>query len=213
MTDMDKAIEEACRPPATDGLGVCSANSTKGKLPDIDKIIDEAKFCLLPFESWERLPGESGAAYAAFCTFRDFGLERNIRKAVEGQFHKAELSNDLEAIIARKYRMWRNWAAQFRWQDRAADYDRYTERLKQTELRKTIEAQGEKHRAVTGKMLEVVEQKLDLMDPADLTQGTVTEWVETAIKAEREAAGLVTPNGKSEPKQGEINFTPEFNGL
>jgi hypothetical protein len=62
-------------------------------------------------------------------------------------------------------------------------------------------------------MLEVVEKKLDLMNPADLSAGTVTEWVETAIRAEREAAGLVAPNGKSEPKQGEINFTPEFNGL
>jgi hypothetical protein len=68
-------------------------------------------------------------------------------------------------------------------------------------------------------MLAVVEKKLDLMNPADLTQGTVTDWVETAIRAEREASnqrfvGLVTPNGgKAEPKQGEINFTPEFEGL
>jgi hypothetical protein len=59
----------------------------------------------------------------------------------------------------------------------------------------------------------VVEKNLDLMDPADLTQNTVTDWVETAIRAERGAAGLVTPNGKTEPKQGEINFTAEFNGL
>jgi hypothetical protein len=62
MTDFDKAIEEACCPPAADSLG--------GKMPDIDKIIDEAKSCLLPAnlwfdESWERLPGESGALLIA----------------------------------------------------------------------------------------------------------------------------------------------------
>jgi hypothetical protein len=52
------------------------------------------------------------------------------------------------------------------------------------------------------------------MDPADLAQRTVTAWVETAIRAEREAAGLGTAHGgKAEPKQGEINFTPEFEGL
>jgi hypothetical protein len=161
---------------------------------------------VLPFESWERLPGESGLAYAAFCTFRDVGLERNIRKAVEA-------GGPDTGKREKRYRMYRNWCSQFRWRERAADYDRYREKLKQAEMRKTIEAQGEQHRAVTGKMLAVVEKKLDLMDPADLTQSTVTEWVETAIRAEREAAGLVTTNGKSEPKQGEINFTPDFNGL
>ena len=62
-------------------------------------------------------------------------------------------------------------------------------------------------------MLEVVSKKLDLMDPADLTQGNVTEWVGTAIKAEREAAGLVTSSGKAEPKQGELTFAPDFQGL
>jgi hypothetical protein len=176
-------------------------------MTDMDKAIEEARAAVMPFESWERLPGESGFAYAAFRAFRDYGPERNIRKAVEaaekdkGQWDK-------------RYRVWRNWCSQFRWRERAADYDNYTDKLKQAEKRKTIEAQGEKHRAVTGKMLAVVEKKLDLMNPADLTQGTVTEWVETAIRAEREAAGLVTANGgKSEPKQGEINFTPEFNGL
>jgi hypothetical protein len=207
MTDMDKAIEEACCPP--------QAGSSGRKMPDIDKIIHEAKSSLLPFESWERLPGESGLAYAAFCAFRDYGPERNIRKAAEGQFNKAELSDaKIEAAIAKRSRVWRNWCSQFRWRERAADYDNYTDKLKQAVKRKTIEAQGEKHRAITEKMLAVVEKKLDLMNPADLTQGTVTEWVETAIRAEREAAGLVTSSGgKTEPKQGEINFTAEFNGL
>jgi hypothetical protein len=86
------------------------------------------------------------------------------------------------------------------------------ERLKQNELRKTIEAQGEKHRAVTGKMLDVVSKKLDLIDPAELSQSAVTEWVQTAIKADREAAGLVS-DGKPEVKQGEFAFVSEFQGL
>ena len=51
-------------------------------MKDIDKVIEEAKAELLPFASWEKLPRESGAAYAAFCAYRDYGPERNIRKAV-----------------------------------------------------------------------------------------------------------------------------------
>ena len=179
-------------------------------MTDFDKAIEEAKAAVLPFESWERLPGESGAAFAAFCGFRDFGPERNIRKAVETALKSVEKD---EVKREKRYRVWRNWCTQFRWRERAADYDRYTERLKQSELRKTIEAQGEMHRAVTGKMLDVVKKKLDLMDPADLSQGTVTEWVQTAIRAEREMAGLVAANGKTEPRQGELAFTPDFQGL
>jgi hypothetical protein len=199
-------------------------------MTDMDKTLDEAQVAALPYESWERLPGESGIAYAAFCAYRDYGPDRNIRKAC--QFRKAELATESDGIggvgteqrqgskpsnsrqaVEKRYRMWRAWAAQFRWRERAADYDRYLDRLKQTEMRKTIEAQGELHRAVTKKMLLAVEKKLDQMNPADLTQGTVTEWVETAIRADRDAAGFVMPNSKSEPKQGEINFTPEFEGL
>jgi hypothetical protein len=182
-------------------------------MTDIDKTLDEARAAVLPFESWERLPGESGAAYAAFCAFRDYGPERSIRRAVEAN----EKDNGKRE---KRYGMWRNWSTQFRWRERAGDYDRYLDRLKQTERRKTIEAQEEVHRAVTKKMLLVVEKKLDLMNPADLTQGTVTEWVETAIRAEREAGQFadancpgVSASRNSMSKQGEINFTPEFEGL
>ena len=179
-------------------------------MTDMDKAIEEAKKEMLPFESWERLAGESSAAFAAFCAFRDVGTDRNIRKAVDSALKSGEKD---ESKREKRYRVWRNWSTQFRWRERAADYDRYIEKLKQAELRKTIEAQGEKHREVTGKMLDVVKKKLDTMNPDELTQGNVTEWVQTAIKAEREAAGLVSNIGKLEVKQGELNFTPDFQGL
>ena len=175
-------------------------------MTDIAKAIEQAKAEIMPFESWERLPGETAAAFSAFCTFRDFGSDRNIRRAVD-------ITEKDEGVRAKRYRVWRNWCTQFRWRERAADYDNYTEKLKQGELRKTIEAQGELHRKVTGKMLEVVSKKLDSMNPEDLTQGNVTEWVQTAIKAEREAAGLVTDNSKAETKQGELSFVQDFEGL
>jgi len=181
---------------------------------DIDKAIEEAwpgsaLADVLPFESWVRLSGETSLAFAAFCVFRDLGAERSIRKAVETSLN----GEKNESKVDKKYNVWRNWSTQFRWRERAADYDRYLERLKQGELRKTIEAQGEMHREVTGKMLEVVKKKLDTMNPEELAQGNVTDWVQTAIRAEREAAGLITAGGKVEPKQGELNFVSDFNGL
>ena len=180
-------------------------------MTDLNNAVEEAKAQMLPYESWEKLAGESDEAFAAFCAFRDFGTDRNIRKAVESIVKN-------KVIQDKRYRVWRNYAAKFRWAERAADYDRYIAGLKQTEIRKTIEAQGEKHRQVTGKMLDVVIKKLDLMNPADLSQGTLTEWVQVAVKSEREAAGLIAPNGKTEAKsetsfQGEFSFVTDFQGL
>jgi hypothetical protein len=185
-------------------------------MTDIEKTIGEAKAEVLPFESWERLAGESGAAYAAFCSYRDYGPERNIRRAVEealaGNEGKAEQSK-----VEKRYRMWRIWSTQFRWRERAADYDLYLDRLKQAERRKTIEGREAAYRETTGKMLRVVNKKLDVMNPDELAQGAVKEWVETVIRAEREIAGpAVSPDDKRDTqggKQLEIQFTPEFDGL
>jgi hypothetical protein len=46
-------------------------------MTDIEKTIGEVRAEVLPFESWERIAGESAAAFAAFVVFRDYGAERN----------------------------------------------------------------------------------------------------------------------------------------
>ena len=52
-------------------------------LKDSERNIEEAQTAVFPADSWERLPGESPKAYAAFCHFKDHGWERNIRKAAD----------------------------------------------------------------------------------------------------------------------------------
>ena len=86
--------------------------------------------------------------------------------------------------------------------------------MRQNEHRKTIEAQGEKHREVTGLMLDVAKKKLQTMKPDDLSTGGVVEFVQTAVKIQNDNANIITPNGKTETaKQGEFNFVSDFKGL
>ena len=178
-------------------------------MTDFAKAVEEAKAEVMPFESWERLRGESSTAFAAFCVFRDFGSERNIKKALLSVESDGDKAN-------RQYRTWLNWSAQFHWLKRAADYDKYLDKLKLAERRKVIEAREEAHREITAKMLFVVKKKLDMMNPDELTQGNVTEWVKTAVQTERDILGM----GKEESgvkqgqfRQGEINFDGEFSGV
>jgi len=182
-------------------------------MTDNEKIIESAANGMPPFTSWEQLKDETSDAFSAFCIFRDIKIERNIIRAVEIVYADVK-------VREKKYRSWRNWAGKFKWRERAEAYDRYLEQMKQGEVRKTIEAQWEKHRQVTGKMLDVVNKKLDLMNPEDLTQGMVAEWTQTAIKADREACQFEDANCLGVPanrnpahKQGEFNFVSDFQGL
>ena len=61
-------------------------------------------------------------------------------------------------------------------------------------------------------MLLVVGKKLDLMNPAELSQGHITEWVATAICADRDVMDIVAKSNNDE-KQGEFCFAPECNGV
>lgn len=135
-------------------------------IADFEKSYNDVKKELLTFDSWEKLQGESGAAYAVFCLFRDYGPDRNIKKA---------LTENESDIVKRgkRYRLWLAWSMKFHWFKRAADYDSYLDKLKQTERRKTIEAREGAYREVTEKMLNVVNKKLDLMNPVELTQDCV----------------------------------------
>jgi len=179
-------------------------------MKSIDRVLDEAKAGMMPFNSWELLPKESAEAFAAFVIYRDLGFGRNIKLAIEKVADNSAYSQS--------YSSWRKWAAEYRWKERAADYDRYDEQMKQNEHRKTIEAQGEKHREVTGLMLDVAKKKLQTMQPDDLSASGVVEFVETAVKIQNDNADLLltsglTPNNKVETKQGEFNFVSDFQGL
>jgi hypothetical protein len=178
-----------------------------GFVDDNEKLFDKVRENLLSFECWEKLSKESAAAYAAFCVFRDYGSDRNIKRAVQS----VESDN---AKQLKKYRIWRNWSNQFQWFKRAVDYDVYPGKLKQAERRKTIEQREEAYREVTGKMLQVVNKKLDLMDANELTQGNVTEWMTAAVKTERDVFGI-TENKERETGAGQLqlNFNNEFEGI
>jgi hypothetical protein len=178
-----------------------------GFVEDSDKLFDKVKENLLSFECWEKLSKESAASFAAFCVFRDYGSDRNIKRAVE-------VAESDKTKQIKKYRLWRLWSTQFQWFKRAADYDVYLDKLKQAERRKTIEQREEAYREVTGKMLNVVNKKLDLMDACELTQGNVKEWMEAAVKTERDVFGIVDNNDKGAGSQQlQLNFNSNFEGI
>ena len=76
-----------------------------------------------------------------------------------------------------------------------------------------IEGREEFHKIITEKMLNVVNKKLDMMAPEELAQGNLTDWVKTAVNAEREVLGINREEGRDKSGQLEIKFESGFEGL
>jgi hypothetical protein len=77
---------------------------------------------------WERQPGESTKAWAAFCTYRDLGKSRGIRGAA--------------AAIGKAPRQLDTWSSKFGWVKRAAAFDSHHDRRR---LESALDADCELH--------------------------------------------------------------------
>lgn len=153
-------------------------------------------------ESWLRQRRETGAAFFAFCLYRDYGGDRSIRKVLE----RAELPQQRSSI-------WRAWSQKYRWQRRCADYDNHLDAIRRQEREEAFRQRERKHLEISDKMLTLVEQRLEKLDPEELSQGTITDWVKSCVSLERENYQEEGNTNKGKLKQLEISFFEEFDGI
>ena len=137
-------------------------------------------------ELWERQPGESTKAYAAFCVYRDLGTERSLEKA--GQ-----------TLDKPRTRKWLGeWSAKYNWLERAMAYDDYLERKKREEKEKAILEMAERHARLAMAFQQRIAQRLQEIDPAELSPADMARWLDIATKLERLSRGEPTEIGKQE---------------
>lgn len=160
-----------------------------------------AKSTFIEEESWLRQPGETGAAFFAFCLYRDYGGDRSIRKVVEAA-----------GLPARRISIFRAWSKKYQWQRRCTDYDNHLDAIRREEREKAFREREKKHLQVTGKMLDLVDKRLDKLDPEELSQSTITDWIKTSVNIERENYQK-DPDNPEKHKQLEISFFEGFDGV
>lgn len=98
---------------------------------------------------WERQPGETSKAYAAFSVYRDLGGERTLEKAAK------ELGKSTGTID--------RWAAQWGWKARTEAWDSMPVRKAEeayTEMTKRI---ADQHSRIATKLLAKLETNVDLL--------------------------------------------------
>lgn len=71
---------------------------------------------------WDRLPGESRQAYAAYCVYQD--LPSNLR-SIDRAYDESLKAQGRIKRSKRADGTWRSWSVKYAWPDRAAAHDHY----------------------------------------------------------------------------------------
>lgn len=136
-------------------------------------------------EIWERRPGETAKAYAAFCVYRDLGPSRSLEKAAQAMGYKSRKNFSV-------------WHSKHEWVKRAEAYDEYLERRKREEHEKAILEMAERHARLAVAFQQKIAQRIQMIDPNELTPQDLARWLEIATKLERLSRGEPTEIGRHE---------------
>jgi hypothetical protein len=137
-------------------------------------------------EIWDRQAGESSKAYEAFCAYRDLGADRSLEKAGK-------------MLSKHRSKKWLcEWSAKYNWVERAKAYDDYIERIKREEKEKAILEMADRHAKLAMAFQQRIAQRLQEIDPDELSPGDMIKWLDVATKLERLSRGEPTEIGKQE---------------
>lgn len=118
-------------------------------------------------EIWERRPGESARAYAAFCVYRDLGTGRSLNLAY-GEWRR---SQGCAGDAAKAAGYWAEWSSRFDWVARAEAYDGHLETLKRTAREDALRRLEERRLEFELKNQERLEARIrkaeEILDKAD----------------------------------------------
>jgi hypothetical protein len=138
-------------------------------------------------EIWERRPGESARAYAAFCVYRDLGTGRSLNLAY-GEWRR---SQGCAGDAAKAAGYWAEWSSGFAWVARAEAYDGHLEALKRAARESALRRLEERRLDFELKNQDRLEARVEkaeaILDKAD--RAPITDV--TQDKAEPDAAGKI----------------------
>jgi hypothetical protein len=142
---------------------------------------------------WERQPGESAKAYAAFGLFRDLGPRRSLDAASRRYHHPGpEAPPPPGGRLPRASGTMRRWAQRWSWVERARAWDQETERLQQAEQLAAIQEMAERHAKEALLMQNKAIERLRQLRPEELGARDTLAYLIEAAKLERLARGEPT---------------------
>ncbi|MGE4583304.1 MAG: hypothetical protein AB7C91_01515 [Sphaerochaeta sp.] len=130
--------------------------------------------------SWERQEGESSKAYAAFCIYRDYGVDRSIAKVVQ-------MYGENGTSKAQLFR----WSSKYSWVQRCNGFDTFTEQQRRKEITAYRQKMSERHAQNARAIQEKALYALKNVDPSTLSNSELLKYLESGMKIEKEAIGYL----------------------
>ena len=131
---------------------------------------------------WERQPGETAKAYAAFLLYRDLpAIDRSIVAAVAKQ-----RKNGGKAPV----RNWETWASRYNWRNRAAEHDSDLASRRRERMEKELDRSKDNAVVLTRAFNFKIAERIKGMDPEDLAAGQIPAALRTLFELEFKAPGL-----------------------
>ncbi|MDR4483809.1 MAG: hypothetical protein R3B95_11455 [Nitrospirales bacterium] len=150
---------------------------------------------------WDRLPGESVKAFAAFKVYRDMGMERSYRKVAK------TLGRNLSWI--------RDWGGKYEWTRRVEAWEDHLNRLEVKAQEDAIKEMNKEQASVGRAMLSVAAANINRLyqdgkEANCLNTNQIPKWVEVGTDTERTARGahtelirnVVESGGESDQTEG-----------
>lgn len=126
-------------------------------------------------DAWERQPGETPRRFAQFATYRDLGRTRTLRKVAE--------TLALSAPYVRAV------AGPGRWVERAEAWDRNRDHLHQAAWLEERRAAAVEDARLLSAASEKLAERLDNLDPADLSIPDLVRLLDVAMRHRRALFG------------------------
>ena len=124
---------------------------------------------------WERQPGETAKAYAAFLLYRDLpAIDRSVAAAWGRKKGRKRVER---------------WCTAHDWVNRAAEHDSDLASRRRERMAKELERSQDKALTLIRAGLEMVEKRLEGMDPEELAAGQIPAALKTLIELEFKALG------------------------
>ena len=140
---------------------------------------------------WEKQEGENSKPYAAFCAYRDMGVNRSLVKIIPLTYPKAYETGDATKIKAKRDQL-AMWSSKHNWVKRVEAYDVYLETTERLENEKAIKDMAKRHAQASLLTMSKAVDRIKLIgekEDNELTPKEALEYLRISAELERKSRG------------------------